>query len=243
MFLILFVLYTFFLISCGTILNVRTIKPTTKFFKNYVVGNNISVSVGEPFIEIRNDKLLPAFEANFDYQPPGLGAGGVCKMPFITKGIIFEAKYEIPEDSSYVIGNDEYAQEVRCIPCYYIHVKSDGYVIGGWVSKSAESNTCPFKESNWETKIFSKIQHGKILKGSFKAQLVYTGMHGKIVRATYREFMDDYTRPAFTQELQWDLNESKQITFRSIKAEIIEATNSAISLKVLSDEDLPWLPK
>ena len=40
-------------------------------------------------------------------------------------------------------------------------------------------------------------------------------------------------RSAFTQEVQYDLKESKIIGFKNVRIEVIEATNSSITYKVL----------
>ena len=49
--------------------------------------------------------------------------------------------------------------------------------------------------------------------------------------------MDDLARPAFTQDLQYDLTESKVIGFRGLRIEIISATNIKIEYKVLNHFD------
>ena len=45
-------------------------------------------------------------------------------------------------------------------------------------------------------------------------------------------------KQAFTQELQYDLDSSSIIGFRSIQIEIVEASNSSITFKVISDDGL-----
>lgn len=41
-------------------------------------------------------------------------------------------------------------------------------------------------------------------------------------------------RPAFNQELQYDLNESNTVGFKGLRMEIVNATNTSIEYKVLS---------
>mgnify|MGYP001043013533 CR=1 FL=1 len=50
----------------------------------------------------------------------------------------------------------------------------------------------------------------------------------------YREYINDMARPAFNQELQYDLNESNIIGFKGLRIEVILATNTKIEYKVLS---------
>jgi hypothetical protein len=67
-------------------------------------------------------------------------------------------------------------------------------------------------------------------------QIIYTGLSGENVTFVYREFTpDDLARPAFFQNLTYNLAESKVIQFRKLQMQVSEATNEGIKLKVLSD--------
>tara|TARA_X000001036_G_scaffold6549_1_gene5972 strand:- start:450 stop:1127 length:678 start_codon:yes stop_codon:yes gene_type:complete len=68
---------------------------------------------------------------------------------------------------------------------------------------------------------------------SFEQQLIYNGRVDNNLRFVYREFSDDMARSAFSQEVQYDLEESNVIGFKSVRIEVIEATNSRIQYKVL----------
>ena len=69
--------------------------------------------------------------------------------------------------------------------------------------------------------------------GSFKRELVYTGIARNIISILYREFNNDIARPAFTQELKYDLSESKIIGYRGSRFEVVSATNTGITYRVL----------
>jgi hypothetical protein len=69
-------------------------------------------------------------------------------------------------------------------------------------------------------------------------QLVYSGMSGKTIRLSYREFVHDLARPAFTQELQYDLADSAEIGFRNLRATVVKATNTMIVAIVTDDGGL-----
>jgi len=71
------------------------------------------------------------------------------------------------------------------------------------------------------------------IHSSFTQQLIYSGKSGNIIRITYREFSNNLARPAFSQDLTYDLSESKRITFRNTVIEVKEATNSFITFVVL----------
>jgi len=70
------------------------------------------------------------------------------------------------------------------------------------------------------------------LKGSIRQELLYNGRTRDTIKIAYREFKDDMARPAFYQDLNYDLSESRIIGFRDIKIEVIEATNTDIKFMV-----------
>ncbi|HOX14893.1 MAG TPA: hypothetical protein PLP18_02080 [Smithellaceae bacterium] len=72
---------------------------------------------------------------------------------------------------------------------------------------------------------------------SFKKELVYTGIYGNVVSILYREFKEDIARPAFSQDLKYDLSESKIIGYRGARFEIIKATNQNLTYRTLKQLD------
>jgi hypothetical protein len=52
------------------------------------------------------------------------------------------------------------------------------------------------------------------------------------VKLLYREFSEDRTRPAFSQEVTSDLKEGTLVDFKGARIEILEATNISIRYKV-----------
>lgn len=72
------------------------------------------------------------------------------------------------------------------------------------------------------------------LTGSFRQELIYNGKSSSTIKMSYREFKDDFARPAFTQELSYDLAESKTVGFRGMNIEVVEATNSHIKYTIKS---------
>jgi hypothetical protein len=66
-------------------------------------------------------------------------------------------------------------------------------------------------------------------KPSFNQELIYNGRIQNGVKFLYREFSKDMIRAPFSQEIQYDLAESKNIGFKGARIEIIEATNNYIT--------------
>ncbi|HAX99587.1 MAG TPA: hypothetical protein DCY12_12060 [Candidatus Atribacteria bacterium] len=65
---------------------------------------------------------------------------------------------------------------------------------------------------------------------------------------TPRAFLTDpkktcLARPAFYQELTYDLDQSGIIQFKSLKIRVLHADNSKIKFIVVDDGGLPWMPK
>ena len=68
----------------------------------------------------------------------------------------------------------------------------------------------------------------------FKQEFIYNGKVGNGIKFIYREFVNDYARPAFTQDLQYDLSEDSTIGFRGLRLEVIDATNTKIEYKIIN---------
>lgn len=69
--------------------------------------------------------------------------------------------------------------------------------------------------------------------GHFKRELIYSGISRGVVAISYREFSGDLARPAFTQELTYDLADGDEIGFRGARFQVIKATNTSIRYVVL----------
>lgn len=71
-------------------------------------------------------------------------------------------------------------------------------------------------------------------KEFFKQEFIYNGRVGNALKFIYREYINDYARPAFIQDLQYDLSESEIIGFRGLRIQIINASNTEIEYIVLN---------
>ena len=69
---------------------------------------------------------------------------------------------------------------------------------------------------------------------NFKQEMIYNGKSGSIARFLYREYSGNMARPAFSQELTYDLSSSKIIGFKEVRLEVINTTNTSIKYKVIS---------
>jgi hypothetical protein len=69
---------------------------------------------------------------------------------------------------------------------------------------------------------------------SFQQTLIYNGRVGNRVAFAYREFSNDLARPAFSNNVEYDMTESTTIGYKGARLEIIKATNTDITYRVVS---------
>jgi hypothetical protein len=69
----------------------------------------------------------------------------------------------------------------------------------------------------------------------FRQELIYNGISKGVIRVTYREYSNDMARPAFFQDLVYDLDESDLIQFREFRIKVIDAHNLGIVFVVQSE--------
>jgi len=72
---------------------------------------------------------------------------------------------------------------------------------------------------------------------SFKYVALYQGKKGNLIKISFREFKDNMARPAFTQDIEYELNKKGMTTigFKGLRIEVLKATNMNITYKVIKD--------
>ena len=63
----------------------------------------------------------------------------------------------------------------------------------------------------------------------------FSGKVGNKINIGYREFSSSMARPAFNNDVEYDLNESKTIGYNGELLEVIDANNQSIKYKVLKN--------
>lgn len=96
--------------------------------------------------------------------------------------------------------------------------------------------------ANWEystippnSPILRKFDKVSLSDPSYVQQIIYNGRVGDYLKFIYREFSGDYIRPAFTQDIQYDLGLSSVIGFKTLRLEVLDATNTEIRYKLISN--------
>lgn len=72
-----------------------------------------------------------------------------------------------------------------------------------------------------------------LAQDAFQQTLIYNGRVGSRVNIGYREFSNNNARPAFNNNVEYDLAESTRIGYKGADIEIIEATNQHIKFRML----------
>jgi len=80
---------------------------------------------------------------------------------------------------------------------------------------------------------FERVKKPLLTPDSFQQTLIYSGKVGNKINISYREFSGSIARPAFNNNVEYDLSESTTIGYKGAKIEIIEATNQYIKYKVI----------
>ena len=67
---------------------------------------------------------------------------------------------------------------------------------------------------------------------AFQQTLIYNGKVGSRINIAYREFSNNMARPAFNNNVEYDLSESANIAYKGAELEVLEATNQHIKFKL-----------
>lgn len=68
---------------------------------------------------------------------------------------------------------------------------------------------------------------------SFQQTLIYNGRVGDKINIGYREFSNNTARPAFNNDVEYDLSSSSTIGYKGAFIEVIKADNSSITYKLI----------
>lgn len=68
---------------------------------------------------------------------------------------------------------------------------------------------------------------------SFQQTLIYSGRVGDKINIGYREFSANTARPAFNNDVEYDLSTSRKIGYKGAELEVIDADNTGITYKVI----------
>jgi len=221
--------------------------------KKYTIGEKHTSFVGSQIVKTDNFNikittetvfLINSFEATSDCTieiPQELShmqakKNNQSEKIFIKKGDIFpincfDTRYGYY--TAYRLNKCSFDASLSCQ--YLFHTMQNGDI------DYIEINGKKFIYKNSELlRFFKKVDKVKqqnkiIMPGSFSHELIYSGKDGNNIKVSYREYKDDMARPAFFQDLTYNLKESDIIRYKNYKIKVHKATNEEISYTVLED--------
>jgi hypothetical protein len=87
--------------------------------------------------------------------------------------------------------------------------------------------------SNKDKQNYREEKRHVVFEDTVQQTLIYSGRIGSRIKFGYREFSNNLARPAFSNDVEYDLLESTVIGYKGAQIEVIEATNQHIKYKVL----------
>lgn len=219
----LFLLIT--LVSCGA----KKIAVAPEIFTTYSPELNeinnaeigISLATKEKGFTYDALKIKKQFEIKLNYLKETIEIGQIFMKDYSTK------KYDLYSNSSdltFGIAIPKSGEK----PIIYTTNDNDGIYTKGF-SDFGINFIIPKEEIEYvKTRVFAKK------KDYFEQEFIYNGRVGNALKFIYREYINDYARPAFTQDLRYDLSESETIGFRGLRIRIIKASNIKIEYIVLN---------
>ena len=92
---------------------------------------------------------------------------------------------------------------------------------------------CGWGVGSYDNSYFERAEYIDLRQPNLRMELIYNGKVDNSVRFLYRELSSGYMRDAFSQEVQYDLNEGNEIGFKGARLLIHNATNRTIEYEVL----------
>jgi len=194
--------------------------PETKSFSVPVLEKVTTRGLGEPLLDQGKATNREIFVIN---NPSEISAYDIQPGKLIKVGEDDAAEYY---SQSLQDGYTIYAGLITSSPALAatLVVKKNGDYC---ISRPADVTVCG--DVYGEKKLESVVS-----KESFRRTLIYSGKVGNKLKMSYREFSGEYARQAFNTEVEYDLSDGSEIGYAGARIEVLSATNTEITYKVLS---------
>ncbi|MCG8991061.1 hypothetical protein LH427_02870 [Laribacter hongkongensis] len=205
-------------------------RPTETTFSSPKIGQEATAELGEPILDAGAIRESDAIKINkeFSIKEKKIRPGTIEKMgedgdyeyysPYYTNSlipVIADSVLGVPTSSSLRI-------KIK---------KSDNNfcVFSTGIDQTCHSDI-DFKRTTVKTQIPKTVRR----------TLIYNGKVNNKLKIGYREFRVEYlagdvARPAFSNEVEYDLNESKTIGYAGARIKILNATNNKITYQVIEN--------
>ena len=188
----------------------------------------------------------PSAMKDVNYPPLGKKVTAYVGDHMVEKGVIYEeqvlyvkrrvdgALYDIPSSNYPQVGFDE-KQDFFSATGVIRGALSDP-IEALAVGKTEGSQVCVITTLGGSSCYNADYERrGRVseTKNSFQQTLIYSGRVGNKINIGYREFSNNTARPAFNNEVEYDLSELMRIGYKGAQIEVLEADNSSITYEVL----------
>jgi hypothetical protein len=197
------------------------------------IGEIKTVEVGESLVSKDKQTTIPAIDIEQAIEHPVVNLGKSYALTalsgrYVEKGKDAFGKYFEAKEGKFLENGKPIKSRVGIYVTDSDPQKTEFYALTQTsIPLSYPKSSIPFTKSFQQTRD----------ELSFRKELVYTGIAQNVVSILYREFKDDTARPAFSQDLKYDLSESNVVGYRGARFEIIKATNQGLTYKTLKQLD------
>lgn len=136
-------------------------------------------------------------------------------------------KFFTAAPGAYYVNDKSFGRKATPTNAYLLKKPDGSLELTGYYDLSTAGKISPAEPRHREGKLVDRGQP------NFRQELIYGGRVGSQIKVTYREFSGDMIRPGFTQEAQYDLASDSTIGFKGVRVEVIEATNTRLTYRVL----------
>lgn len=181
-----------------------------------------------------------------DYPPIGQTVTAYIGDNLVQKGLIVEESvlsvnrtidgvaYDIPEGIYKQIGHDQ-ANDFFSSAGVIAAPFSDPFKALS-LSKKENSKLCVvtvFGATSCYSGDYEKKTKISERGTSFQQTLIYSGRVGNKINVGYREFSNNAARPAFNNDVEYDLATSSVIGYKGAQLEVIKADNNSITYRLI----------
>lgn len=205
-----------------------------------VAGKLVEGSLGNTSVEKGYKTTIPGLQVVSD------GCVGSCDAVMSCENRVFSADQKVPLNLELPPSRGRLNLEGECGLVQMSYPPGAAWNCGsgvhnwyickdsaGWFAPSAKMAVGRNKGVMELTGQFREVNLVDEDQPSFKQEFIYNGRYQDNLKFIYREFSKDLARPAFTQEVQYDIANESVVGFKNLLIEVVEASNTKIRYKVL----------
>lgn len=207
-----------------------TLSPKVTKIDTLQMGKLQVRKTGEPMLELGILRVQPGFQAKVDAFLP---QAGEILLPLVKRGDTWECQGQ---------ASDNYL--VCSLPDRVLNslIMADGTRVGGmhkFVFKpwgelvgliTPTGKIVQVDEPGKVAGIFAPVEIP--LPGSKKTELIYEGRLDDIIKITYLEFDNDFTKPTYFKGLSYNVSSLNLINIKDMMIEVVEASETEIKFIV-----------